>query len=73
MTRVVSNVLYLSKDGQDCFHIGLFVNPVKPQRCTTEPTIPLDGINKDVSGAKLLLTTISGYPMDCACFCPFMC
>ena len=26
--------------------------PVKPQRCTTEPVRPLDGINKDVDCAK---------------------
>ena len=46
-----------TKDGRVCFHRRPFANAVKPQRCTTEPVNPLDGINKDVSGAKLLLMT----------------
>ena len=58
--------MHMAKDGQVYFHRGLFVHPVKSQRFTTEPVGPLDGINKDVSGAKLLLTTISVYPVDCA-------
>ena len=32
----------------------------------------MDGINKDVGGAKLLLTTTSVYPVDCACICPLL-
>ena len=51
----------MAKDGQVCFHRRLFANPVKPQRCTKELVRPLDGINKDVGGAKLLLTTTSTY------------
>ena len=43
----------MAKDGQVCFYRGLFANPVKPQRCTIELVKPLDGINKDVGGAKL--------------------
>ena len=62
----------MAKDGQVCFHRRLFADPVKPQRCTTEPVRPLDGINKDVGGAKLLLTTTSVYPVDCACICPLL-
>ena len=62
----------MAKDGQVCFHRRLFVNPVKPQRCTTEPVRPLDGINKDVGGAKLLLTVTSVYPVDCICICPLL-
>ena len=62
----------MSKDGQVCFHRRLFADPVKPQRCTTEPVRPLDGINKDVGGAKLLLTTTSVYPVDCTCICPLL-
>ena len=46
-----------TKYGRVCFHRRPFANPVKPQRCTTEPVNPLDGIIKDVSGAKLLLMT----------------
>ena len=59
----------MAKDGQVCFHRRLFADPVKPQRCTTEPVRPLDGINKDVGGAKLLLMTTSVYPVDCTCIC----
>ena len=33
---------------------------------------PLDGINKDVGGAKLLLTTTSVHPVDCVCTCPLL-
>ena len=67
-----SRTKHIAKDDQVCFHRGLFANPVKPQRCTTEPVRSLDGINKDVSGAKLLLTTTSGYPVHCACFSPLL-
>ena len=62
----------MAKDGQVCFLGKLFADPVKPQRCTTEPVRPLDGINKDVGGAKLLLTTTAVYPVDCACICPLL-
>ena len=52
---------------------GLFAYPVKPQRYTTEPVRPLDGINKDVSGPNYcMLMTASVYPVDCACFCPLL-
>ena len=62
----------MAKDGQVCFHRRLFADPLKPQRCTTEPERPLDGINKDLGGAKLLLTTTSIYRVDCACVCPLL-
>ena len=62
----------MAKDGQVCLHRRLFADPAKPQRCTTEPVRPLDGLNKDVGGAKLLLTTTSVYPVDCACICPLL-
>ena len=62
----------MAEDGQVYFHRRLFADPVKPQRCTTEPVRPLDGINKDVGGAKLLLTTTSVYPVDCTCICPLL-
>ena len=62
----------MAKDGQVCFHRRLFADPVKPQRCTAEPVRPLDGINKDVGGTKLLLTTTAVYPVDCACICPLL-
>ena len=62
----------MAKVGQVCFHRRLFADPVKPQRCTAEPVRPLDGINKYVGGAKLLLTTTAVYPVDCACICPLL-
>ena len=63
---------HMTKDGQVCFNRRLFSDPVKPQRCITEPVRPLYGINKDVGGAKLLLMTYSVYPVDCTCICPFL-
>ena len=62
----------MAKDGQVCFHRRLITDPIKPQRCTKEPVWPLDGINKDVCGTKLLLTTTSVYPVDCVCICPLL-
>ena len=53
-------------------HRGLFANPAKPLRCTTEPVRPQDGINKDVSSAKLLLTNTSVHHVDCTCSCPLL-
>ena len=52
-------------DGQVFFHRGLLVNPVIPPRCTTRSVDPVNGINKDVNGTRLLLTTVSTYPMNC--------
>ena len=37
-------------DGQVCFHRWLFIDPIKPWKCTTGPMEPVNGINKDVSG-----------------------
>ena len=51
-------------DGQVCFHRRPFAIPVRPLRCTTGPLGPVNGINKDVSGTRLLPTTLSTYPMD---------
>ena len=48
-------IKHMAKDGQVYFHRRFFANPVKPQRCNTEPVKPLDGTNKDVSVAKLQL------------------
>ena len=42
-----------------------FVDPAKPQRYTIGSVEPVNGINKDVNGARLLLMTISAYPVDC--------
>ena len=70
--RSTQTYQHMAKDGQVSFHRRLYANPVNPQRCTTESVNPLDGTNKDVSGAKLQLTTTSVYPVDCACFCPLL-
>ena len=37
--------------------------PVKPPRYTTGSVRPVNGINKDMSGARLLQTTVSVYPV----------
>ena len=55
-------------DGQDCFHRQPFAIPVRPLRCTTGSLGPVNGINKDVSGTRLLPTTVSTYPMDLSLF-----
>ena len=46
------------------FHRQLISNPVKPPRCTTGPVRPVKGINKDVSGARLVPMTVLTYPVD---------
>ena len=50
-------------DGQVCFHRRPFVIPVRPLRCTTGPLGPVNGINNDVSGTRLLPTAVLTYPM----------
>ena len=51
-------------DVQVCFHRRPFASPVRPLRCTTGSLGPVNGINKDVSGTRLMQTTVSTYPMD---------
>ena len=51
-------------DGQVRFHRWPFAIPVRPLMCTTGPLEPVNGINKDMSGTRLLPTTVSTYPMD---------
>ena len=62
----------MAKDGQVCFHRSLFCPSCKTTKVTTEPVRPLDGINKDVGGAKLLLMTTFTYPVHCVCICPLL-
>ena len=45
-----------------------FVDHNKPWKCTAGLVKPVNGIIKDVSGAKLLPTTISAYPAGLVCF-----
>ena len=59
---------HMAIDGQVCFHRWLFSDLVKPGRCTTAPVESVNGINKDMCGAKLLPMIISAYPVDCVCF-----
>ena len=49
----------LAIDGQVCFHWRLITNPVKPPWWTTGSVGLVNGTNKDVTGAKLLPTTVS--------------
>ena len=51
-------------DAQVCFHIWLFTDTVKPTRYTTGCVEPVNNINKDVSGARLLPITDLTYFVD---------
>ena len=42
----------------------VFADTVKSPRCITGSVGPVNGINKDVSGARLLLITVLTYPVD---------
>ena len=52
------NTKHMAIDGQVCFHKQPFSIPVKPLRCPTGFLGPVNGINKDVNGARLLPTTL---------------
>ena len=68
-TLVLSrNTKYMAIDGQVCFHRWLFIDPVKPPWCTTGSGKPVNGINKEVSGARLLPMTVLTYPVDWVSF-----
>ena len=41
-----------------------FAIPVRQPRCTTGAWGPVNGINKGVSGARLLQTIVPTYPVD---------
>ena len=56
-------------DSHVCFHRWLFADPVKPPRCTTGSVVPVNDFIKDVSGARLLPTTVLSYPVDWVSFC----
>ena len=59
----------MAVDGQVYFHRWLFIVPVRPPRCTSGSLGPMNGINKDVSGTRLLPMTVSTYPVNWVCFC----
>ena len=63
---------HMAKHCQVCFHRRPFANPVNLRKCTAEPMKPLDGTNKDVSGAKLQLMTTSVCSVDRVCFCTLL-
>ena len=50
------NTKHVAIDGQVYFHRWLIADPVKTPRCTTGSVEPVNGINKDVSGVRLLQT-----------------
>ena len=58
------NIKHMAIGGQVCFHRWLFANPVRPLRCTTGSVEPVNGINKNVSGDRLLPMTILTYSVD---------
>ena len=58
--------------GKGCFHRWPFAVPVKTLRCTTGSLGLVNGINKGVSGARLLPTTVLTYPVDWVCFCHWL-
>ena len=47
----------------------VFLEPVKPLRCTTRLVEPVNGTNKDVCVGKLYPTAVLAYPVDCDCLC----
>ena len=55
---------HMDIDGQVHFHGWPFAVPVRPPRCTTGCLGIVNGINKDLSGTRLVPMTVSTYPMD---------
>ena len=60
---------HVAIDGQVCFHWRLIADSVKPPWCTTGSVGLVNGINKNVTGTKLLPTTISTSAADWVPFC----
>ena len=56
------NTKHMTIDEQICFHRHLFANTVKPLRCIIGSKEPVNGINKDVSDTRLLLTITKAIP-----------
>ena len=63
------NTKHIAIDSQVCFHWRLIANPVKPPWCNTGSVGPVYGTNTDVTGARLLPTTVSTCPVDWVPFC----
>ena len=66
------NTKHMAIDGQVCFRVWPFAFPVKSLRCTTGWLGLVNGINKDVSGARLLSITVSTCPVAWVCFFHFL-
>ena len=63
------NIKNIAIDGQLCFYWWLIADPVKPPWCTTWSVGPVNGINKDVTGVRLLPTTVWTCLVDWVPFC----
>ena len=63
------NTKYTAVDDQVCFHWRLIADPVKPPWCNKRSLGPVSGTNKDVTGARLLPTTVSTCPVDWVPIC----
>ena len=63
------NTKHIAIDSQVCFHGRLIADPVKPSWCNTGSVGPVGGTNKDVTGARLVPTTVSTCPVDSVPFC----
>ena len=61
---LLRNTKHIAIDGQFCSLSWLNSNLVKPPRCTTGSMGPVNGIKKDVNGARLLPTTVFTYPVN---------
>ena len=62
------NTKHIAIDGQVCFHRRLIADPVKPPRSPTGYVSLVNGINKDMSGARLLQMIVSTYPVGWVSF-----
>ena len=63
------NTKHIAIYGQVCFHWWLIADFVKPPWCTTGSVELVNGINKDMTGAKLLPTTTLTCAVDWVPFC----
>ena len=55
------NTKHIAINYQVCFHRWFYAGPIKLQKCTTGSVELVEGINKDVSSARLLPMTVSTY------------
>ena len=60
---------YVAMDSQVCFQWQFIADSVKPPWCTTGSVGLMNGINKDMTGARLLPTTVSTCAVNWVPFC----